>query len=62
MSEGKNSWTYARSGVDIEAGNALVRRISAHAKATKRVVKLAEPKAPPAATTGVPESEAQKKE
>ena len=37
MSEGKNSWTYARSGVDIEAGNALVRRISSHAKATKRV-------------------------
>ena len=37
MSEGKNRWTYARSGVDIEAGNALVRRISSHAKATKRV-------------------------
>ena len=32
MSEGKNSWTYARSGVDIEAGNALVRRIAPHAK------------------------------
>ena len=37
MSEGKNSWTYARSGVDIEAGNALVRRISPIAKATSRI-------------------------
>ena len=37
MSEGKNSWTYARSGVDIEAGNALVRRISPMAKATSRI-------------------------
>ena len=37
MSEGKNSWTYAKSGVDIEAGNALVRRIAPIAKGTTRI-------------------------
>ena len=34
MSE--DSWTYAKAGVDIEAGNALVRAIAPLAKATAR--------------------------
>src|SRR5436305_1454136 len=34
MSE--DSWTYAKAGVDIEAGNALVRAIAPLARATAR--------------------------
>ncbi len=37
MSAPKNGWTYADAGVDIGAGNALVRRIAPIAKATRRI-------------------------
>src|SRR5881397_2448798 len=33
---GADSWTYAKAGVDIEAGNALVRAIAPLARATAR--------------------------
>ena len=31
-----NSWTYAKAGVDIDAGNELVRRIKPLVKSTRR--------------------------
>jgi phosphoribosylformylglycinamidine cyclo-ligase len=37
MSEAKNSWTYAKAGVDIGAGNALVARIAPITRATRRI-------------------------
>lgn len=36
MSEDKNGLSYARAGVDIDAGNALVERIKPHARRTNR--------------------------
>ena len=36
MTEGKNGLTYSQSGVDIDAGNALVEAIKPAAKATQR--------------------------
>ena len=36
MKDKKNSLTYAQAGVDIDAGNALVRAIAPLAKATRR--------------------------
>ena len=36
MTDKKNSLTYAQAGVDIDAGNALVRAIAPLAKATRR--------------------------
>ena len=38
MTDKKNSLTYAQAGVDIDAGNALVRAIAPLAKATRRPV------------------------
>lgn len=36
MTSGGGGWTYAKAGVDIDAGNALVRRIKPFVKATAR--------------------------
>src|SRR5215469_2743009 len=36
MNRGKNGLTYKDAGVDIDAGNALVKRIAPAAKATRR--------------------------
>jgi phosphoribosylformylglycinamidine cyclo-ligase len=36
MAETENRWTYAKAGVDIDAGNELVRRIKPMVKATAR--------------------------
>ncbi|WP_152045595.1 phosphoribosylformylglycinamidine cyclo-ligase [Aureimonas psammosilenae] len=36
MSDTRNGLTYAQAGVDIDAGNELVRRIKPHVKATRR--------------------------
>ena len=36
MTDKKNALTYAQAGVDIDAGNALVRAIAPLAKATRR--------------------------
>ena len=37
MTGSSNGWTYAQAGVDIGAGNALVKRLAPIAKATRRV-------------------------